>query len=91
MIVVAHGGTRITFHSLHDGAVLKSISLRNGDKDAGEQKIVSHLWWVETKIPKAPEAFKDVFDRKEIVSVLFTLCDITRRFNVCSQEQHTPY
>ncbi|KAF8337366.1 anaphase-promoting complex, cyclosome, subunit 4-domain-containing protein [Cantharellus anzutake] len=65
-IVVAHGGARITFHSLHDGALLKSIPLAVPEKNVEEERLVSNLWWVETKIPKAPTAFKDVFNRTEI-------------------------
>lgn len=67
VIVVAHGGLKLTFHSLHDGSVLKTLPLNLPDVDGVERRLVSDLWWLKQTIKERPEAFQDVLNRKETV------------------------
>lgn len=75
LIVVAHGGLLLTFHSLHDGHMVhqKSLSLGAPGELDTRNSSVTDMWWIKHETKSRPAAFKDVFDRKEIV----------RRFCVC--------
>lgn len=69
LIVVAHGGSLLTFHSLHDGRLVHSKSLSLGAPGELDPRIssVTDMWWIKHDTIPKPAAFKDVFDRKEIV------------------------
>lgn len=70
IIVVAHGGSKLTFHSLHDGSVVheKTLSLGAPGEQDSRNASVTDMWWIRNETKSKPAAFKDVFDRKEIVS-----------------------
>ena len=65
IIAVAHGGSMLTFHSLHDGKLLKTLNISTLDS---QQTLITNVWWIKHDIKSRTEAFKDLLDRKEIVS-----------------------
>ncbi|KAF9509349.1 hypothetical protein BS47DRAFT_1396967 [Hydnum rufescens UP504] len=70
VIVVAHGGLKLTFHSLHDGRVLKTLPLNLPDVDGVERRLVSDLWWRKHEIKERPEAFQDPGSAHSVLRLL---------------------
>lgn len=75
VIVVAHHGSKLTFHSLHDGSLLheKALSLDGPGAENANGPAVTDMWWTKHQTKPRPAAFKDVFDRKEVVRDSFII------------------
>lgn len=62
--MVGHADSRLTLHSLHSGSIQKTIRL---NAPPSHEKAIRDMWWLKHDLKERPEAFKDVFDRKETV------------------------
>lgn len=68
IISVAHGCSILTFHSLHDGKILRTLNINATDLQRTSATLITDMWWIKHDITSRTEAFKNLLDRKEIVS-----------------------
>lgn len=67
IIVVGHAGDKLSFHSLHDGRILRTLPLNAPGTEITEERSIRDMWWLKHELRERSEAFKDVFNRKEVV------------------------
>lgn len=71
IIVVGHAGDKLSFHSLHDGRILRTLPLNAPGTEITEERTIRDMWWLKHELRERSEAFKDVFNRKEVVRYHF--------------------
>lgn len=92
MFVLAHEWKALTFHSLHDGTTLRITKPFDWDPSEGTPApYVTDMWWIKHDVKPRSEAFKDMLDRKEIVSNAKSHIKTRPKSPNCSQEVLIPF